>query len=121
MGAKKKRILLVDDRCPLAETLAFYLRECDFDVILATDAKEAVRQLQRENFEALILDYRAQAKESAELFQQVKSGDPAIFPRLLLLASDSRIDPELVAFVVRLKALMAAPHDFHSIVEKLKA
>lgn len=116
---RKKRILLVDDNFPLLETLSFFLKEADYDVHLATDAKEAVRQLQRENFEAMILDYRVRGNVNEILFEQVRTLDPAFFPRLLVMTSDLD-DPRLEPFRAKAEAVLAKPFDFGELLRKLE-
>lgn len=115
----RKRILLVDDNFPLLETLAFYLRECDYEVFIATDAREAIRQMQRENFEAMILDYRVRGHGGGELFEQVRSLDPAFLPRILVMATDTH-DPGLEPYREKAHAVLAKPFDFDELMKQLK-
>lgn len=115
----KKRILLVDDNFPLLDTLSFFLRECEYEVFLATDAKEAVRQLQRESFDAMILDYRVPGNVHELLFEQVRQLDPSFLPRLLVMTTDPA-SPEGEAFRRRAAAVLAKPFDFGELLAKLK-
>lgn len=115
----KKRILLVDDNFPLLETLALFLRESDYEVFLATDAKEAVRQLQRENFDAMILDYRVKGNVNEILFEQVRHLDPAWLPKTLLMTTDPA-DPDMEPFRRKAEAVLAKPFDFGELLSLLK-
>lgn len=115
----RKRILLVDDNFPLLETLALYLKECDYEVFLATDAREAIRQLQRENFEAMIFDYRVRGHGGGELFEQVRGLDPAYLPKLLVMATDTG-DPLLEPYREKAHAVLAKPFDFAELMKQLK-
>ena len=50
------RILIVDDEPPIVEMLAYNLKRANYEVSIARDGEEALRQAQREQPDLIILD-----------------------------------------------------------------
>jgi len=72
------RILHVDDEPgDLEITRIFLTREAkdDFDIVGVTSAKKALQQLESDNFDVVIADYRMQGMDGIELLEALKKSD----------------------------------------------
>lgn len=56
MSATEKKILIVDDDADLSETLAFFLRQHGYDVLVAQDGREGLRVARMEQPALIIMD-----------------------------------------------------------------
>ncbi len=58
IGRSQPRILVVDDELSIRRSLAAYLEDCDFDVVLAGSGEEALDLLAEEAFHVAVIDLR---------------------------------------------------------------
>jgi two-component system response regulator AtoC len=65
-------LLIVDDEKPTREGLRAALED-RFDVFLAEDAKAAIDMLERENFDAMLTDFRMPSEDGLKLISRAKS------------------------------------------------
>jgi two-component system response regulator AtoC len=72
MEIMKPTLLIVDDEKPTREGLRSALEE-RYDVYLAEDAKAAMELLERENFDALLTDFRLPNEDGLKLIARAKS------------------------------------------------
>jgi CheY-like chemotaxis protein len=56
MAAEKPRVLVVDDDDPIRLMLAKIVERLDMSVDTARDGEEAIRQLERDGYSAIVLD-----------------------------------------------------------------
>ena len=68
----KPTLLIVDDEKPTREGLRAALED-RYDVYLAEDAKAATELLERENFDALLTDFRLPSEDGLKLIARAKS------------------------------------------------
>lgn len=84
-------ILLVDDDSSVLLTLSIALRRCGHEVTVAGDGQQALNQLHRQNFDAMISDIRMPGMSGLELAAHVKKlKNP---PRIIL--TSAHYDPSL--------------------------
>jgi len=67
MAAVKPHILFVDDEPPVREMLALYFRKKNFDVTTAVTIKEAIESLDKNPYDAAILDINLAGENGLEL------------------------------------------------------
>ncbi|MGD0746155.1 MAG: sigma-54 dependent transcriptional regulator [Verrucomicrobiota bacterium] len=70
--AEKPTLLIVDDEKPTRDGLRAALEE-RYDVYVAEDAKAAMDLLERENFDALLTDFRLPSEDGMKLIARAKS------------------------------------------------
>lgn len=74
----KFRILVVDDEKNIREGLGEYLRLDNYEVVLASDGKEGLQSIEREDIDLVITDLRMPSLSGGELLKQVGSRYPSI-------------------------------------------
>lgn len=85
---KKGNILLVEDEQTLALGLEFNLNSEGYDVTLASDGKEALKQLESHQFDMVILDVMLPYVNGFEIAEQIRADDKQL-PILFLTALSS--------------------------------
>ena len=72
----EQQILLVDDDENIRETLGVVLREEGYDIISASNGKEAVEQNNRNEFTLLITDLKLPDVDGVELYETIRKTHP---------------------------------------------
>ncbi len=67
------RVLIVDDNEELREFLALSLVEASVEVVEAANAEDALRKIDTEKFDALIIDSVMEGGDGIELTQQIRA------------------------------------------------
>lgn len=70
---RKRHILVAEDTETVAASIAFVLSEGPFEIMLATDGKDAMRRLQEERFDLLITDLQMPYMNGIELVETLRS------------------------------------------------
>ena len=73
---EKARILVVDDEPVVRESLQSYFTEDGYVVETAADAKEALRTMQSQSWDLLLVDIRMPGMDGLELHRKAKQIDP---------------------------------------------
>lgn len=74
-GARNRRILVAEDTETVAASIAFVLSEGPFEIILATDGKDAYRRLEKQDYDLLITDMQMPYMNGIELVGKVREHD----------------------------------------------
>ncbi len=91
MQKPRARLVLVDDELAVQRVLATALRLEGFDVIVAGDAAEGWRAIERERPDAAILDVMMPGRDGIDLLRQVRASELRDLPVVVLSA---RSQPE---------------------------
>jgi len=67
----KKKILIVDDDFSVRETLGDILRSCSYEVFEAATGAEAAKQVEREEFDCVIVDLRLPDATGHEVIEKI--------------------------------------------------
>ncbi len=90
-----KRVLLADDEPNIVESLRFLLERAGFDVLVATDGREALDTALQEKPDVLVLDLMLPELDGYEVLRQLRANAAsASLPVLMLTAKGQRIDRE---------------------------
>lgn len=74
----KFRILVVDDEKNIREGLGEYLRLDNYEVFLASDGKEGLQAIEREDIDLVITDLRMPNMSGGELLKQISARYPSV-------------------------------------------
>ena len=72
MADRRSRILLVDDEQAVLELLAFPLRRDGHEVVQASDGRQALTRLEREQFDLVVLDVMMPPPDGLEVCRQIR-------------------------------------------------
>ncbi len=76
--AKTFRILVVDDEPTQLELVGGFLAKRDFDVSLAPDGQEALKQFIRESFDLVLTDQKMPGLSGLELIEALRARNPEV-------------------------------------------
>ena len=74
--APRKRVLAVDDEAPVREAFQATLEAKGYEVVLATDGREALRLVRRDHFDLIFLDILLPTVGGASVLKAIKRRDP---------------------------------------------
>lgn len=74
----KGRILLVDDNLEYLDSTKDVLEDEGYDVCTATGGGDAVRQVQAQHFDAILMDIKMPGLNGVEAFLEMKKYDPNV-------------------------------------------
>ena len=98
MADRAPRILLVDDGQPIQTLLSFPLQRDGYDVVQASDGREALSRFSEQPFDLVVLDVMMPRMDGLEVCRRLRAGGRGI-PVLMRTARSDEVD-----FVVGLDA-----------------
>ena len=115
-SVKRRRILLVDDECQVAEGLAALLRARGYDVQMAKDGAEALACVANgEVPDLVLLDYEMPQLDGEEVLRRLRN-DPRTENLPVLLATASTID---LSRLRKVSGLLRKPYPRHVLFEMI--
>jgi len=112
------RILLVEDDARLAKMVADYLAEAGFRVTPAPTGAEAERRMQRETFDALILDLMLPDTDGLDLCRRIRA--ESSIPVLMLTARGDPLD-RVVGLELGADDYLPKPFEPRELLARLRA
>lgn len=109
-------ILLVDDDSSVLLTLSIALKRCGYQVTVADNGQQALEQIQRQKFDAMISDIRMPGMSGLELAATVQTLENP--PRIIL--TSAHYDPSLSPNPAQIaECFMQKPIEVHALCEQL--
>ena len=112
-------VLIVDDEIDLLEIMAERLRTRGMNVSTTTSAIDALKMVENESYDAVVLDLMMPEMDGIKAFKALKKINPAI--RIILLTGYTAIEKELAAMHIDDVDIMDKPPDLKVLVEKIRA
>ncbi|EKQ06957.1 two-component response regulator [Lacticaseibacillus casei A2-362] len=88
-----KKILVVDDEKPISDIVKFNLDKEGYDVVTACDGEEALKKVEAESPDLILLDLMLPKIDGLEVARQIRKEHDT--PIIMLTAKDSEIDKVL--------------------------
>lgn len=101
VGAEKKRtrrLLLIEDEETLSAAISRYLRREGYEVDVASGGRDALKLLESERYDLIMLDLRMHDMSGDEVYRVIEARDPAQAARVLFVTGDLH-RPEAAEFV----------------------
>ena len=93
MADRAPRILLVDDEQPIQTLLSFPLQRDGYDVVQASDGREALTRFSEQNFDLVVLDVMMPRMDGLEVCRRLRARSSV--PIIMLTAKSEEIDKVL--------------------------
>ncbi len=119
MSETRKRILVVDDDLRLRDLLERYLNEQGFDVNSVADGKTLDQMLERERYDAMVLDLMLPGEDGLSICRRLQTTRPDL-PILMLTAKGDEID-RIVGLEMGADDYLAKPFNPRELVARLRA
>lgn len=113
-----EKILLVDDEQEFLEVMAERLSARGMKVSTADSALDALRQVETETFDAIILDLQMPAMDGIETLKALKQKRPEL--QIILLTGHATIKKGIEAMKLGAMDFIEKPADLAALTEKIK-
>jgi DNA-binding response OmpR family regulator len=117
----KKRVLIADDEPNIVISLEFLMKREGFEVLIANDGEEAVRQIRSERPDLVLLDVMMPKKSGFEVCQEVKSDPGLADVRILMLTAKGRDTEVAKGLALGADAYMTKPFSTKELVERVRS
>src|SRR5204863_2698408 len=112
------RILLVDDEQSIQALLSYPLRKEGYDVVQATDGREALDRFDEQPFDLVVLDLMLPKVDGLEVCRQLRSRSPV--PIIMLTAKSEEID-KVVGLELGADDYITKPFSMREFSSRIKA
>jgi DNA-binding response OmpR family regulator len=94
MADRAPRILLVDDEQPIQTLLSFPLQRDGYEVVQASDGREALARFSEQSFDLVVLDLMLPRMDGLEICKRLRAKGSTV-PIIMLTAKSEEIDKVL--------------------------
>jgi DNA-binding response OmpR family regulator len=115
---RSARILLVDDEQSIQTLLSYPLRKEGYDVVQATDGRQALDRFDEQMFDLVILDLMLPKVDGLEVCRQLRSRSPV--PIIMLTAKSDEID-KVVGLELGADDYITKPFSLREFSSRIKA
>ena len=116
--AATKRVLIIDDEAPLANSLARFLAARGFAVAVALTGSDAVACLEAGRYDAVLLDNNLPDRIGLTLIPEIAKRSQAA---IIMMSGYSAMEEETDARVLGASAFLQKPFEFETVAKLLEA
>jgi two-component system OmpR family response regulator len=117
MNMAKPKVLVVDDEEDFLETIVKRLLKRNLDATGVDSGTEALRVLQEQAFDVVILDVRMQGMDGIETLKEIKKRSP--LTEVILLTGHGSIESGIQGMQLGAFDYVIKPADFEELLEKV--
>lgn len=117
----KARILIVEDDVSLAEIVAYNIGQAGYEVMLARDGQDGLRQAQLKTPDLVILDLMLPIMDGLEVCRRLRADQATRDILVLMLTAKSEETDEVVGFSVGADDYVSKPFSVKVLLERMKA
>ena len=114
----EEKILLVDDEKDFIEALGERMENRGMNVSTTTSAKDALKKMEEEPYDAIILDLQMPEMDGIEALKAIKKKNPDM--QVILLTGHATVEKGIEAMKLGAMDLIEKPADIETIAEKIK-
>ncbi len=112
------KVLLVDDEVEFVETLAERMRARGLDVRTANSGNEAIENVEKNVFDAIVLDLAMPGMDGIETLKRLREMDPSL--QIMLLTGQGTIHVATEAMKLGVIDVLEKPTDIEVLIKKIK-
>ncbi|GAC1468135.1 MAG: response regulator transcription factor [Isosphaeraceae bacterium] len=116
----KPKILVIEDERSLVEVLAANLEREGFDVLLAYDGLDGLRQAQLKLPDLIVLDLMLPAKPGLEVCRELRNGARTREIPIVMVTAKAEESDELVGFAMGADDYVTKPYSIKVLIERIK-
>jgi DNA-binding NtrC family response regulator len=113
-----EKVLLVDDEEDFLEAMAERMRARDMEVITASSAGEALKKMESETFDAIVLDFQMPEMDGMEALKSIKAKRPE--SQIILLTGFATVEKGVQAMKEGAADFLEKPADLEVLSQKIK-
>ena len=112
------KVLIVDDEQDFLDVLSGRLSARDMNVTTASSAKDALKKIDAESYDAVVLDLMMPEMDGLETLKIMKEKNPDL--QVILLTGHATVEKGIQAMKLGAMDLIEKPADLATIVERIK-
>jgi len=113
-----EKVLIVDDEEDFLEVMAERMKSRGMEVSTSTSAEEALVLIEKESFDAVILDFMMPGMDGIETLKAIKATKPEL--QIILLTGHATVQKGVEAMKLGAMDVMEKPADLEILTEKIK-
>jgi len=113
-----EKVLLVDDEKEFLEIMSDRMKARDMEVTTATSAQQALEIIEKESFDAIILDFQMPGMDGMDALKAIKAKKPEL--QIILLTGYATIEKGVEAMKIGATDFIEKPADLEILSEKIK-
>jgi two-component system phosphate regulon response regulator PhoB len=114
------KILIIEDERPLADALASNLGREGFEVVVARDGQDGLRQAQLKLPDLIVLDLMLPVKPGLEVCRELKTGAPTRAIPIVMVTAKVEESDELIGFAMGAGDYVTKPFSMRVLVERIR-
>ena len=113
-----EKVLLVDDEVEFLDTLSERMRNRGMEVATSSSGAEALKKVEQESFDVIILDLMMPGVDGLEALKVLKEKKPEL--QVILLTGHATIEKGIEAMKLGAMDFLEKPADLSQLTEKIK-
>lgn len=113
-----EKVLLVDDEKEFLEIMSERMKARDMDVTTATSAEQALKIIEKEAFDAIIMDFKMPGMDGMDALKAIKAKKPEA--QIILLSGYATVEKSVEAMKIGAVDFVEKPADMEVLAEKIK-
>ena len=113
-----EKVLLVDDEKEFLEIMSERMKARDMEVTTATSAQQALEIIEKESFDAIILDFQMPGMDGMDALKAIKAKKPEL--QIILLTGYATVEKSVEAMKIGATDFVEKPADLEILSEKIK-
>ena len=112
-----EKILLIDDETEFLEIMSERMQNRGMNVTTVASAKDALKKVQDENYDAIIVDLMMPEMDGLETLKALKKINPEV--QIIMLTGHATVEKGIEAMKLGAMDLLEKPADLNSLSEKI--
>lgn len=113
-----EKVLLVDDEEEFLEVMSERMQARGMVVTTATSADQALAIIEKESFDAIVMDFQMPAMDGMEALKAIKTQKPEL--QIILLTGYATVEKTVEAMKIGATDFLEKPADLEALAEKIK-
>ena len=113
-----ERVLLIDDEKEFLEVMSERMQNRDIDVTTASSAREALALVEKESYDAIILDLQMPEMDGLQALERLKAINPDL--QVILLTGHATVEKGVQAMKLGATDVLEKPADIQTLTEKIR-
>ena len=113
-----EKVLIVDDEEDFLEIMAERMTARGMEVVTARSAREAFEKLEKESFDAVILDFMMPEMDGVQALKMLREKKPDL--QIILLTGHATVEKGIEAMKLGAMDFLEKPADIEALTEKIK-
>lgn len=120
LNMAKSKILIIEDERPLVEVLTYNLEREGFEIIVAHDGAEGLRQAQLKLPDLIVLDLMLPLKPGLDVCRELKQAPKTRSIPIIMVTAKSDESDELVGFATGADDYVVKPYSTKILIQRIK-